>query len=51
LTDRDDLSSTEADYLDVLGDLVERYEDEHVEMPRVSDGEMLRSLMHEKGLS
>jgi HTH-type transcriptional regulator / antitoxin HigA len=30
----------------VLGDLVEKYE--HVEMPHVSDAEMLRSLMEEK---
>jgi HTH-type transcriptional regulator/antitoxin HigA len=34
----------------VLGDLVEKYEDEHVEMPHVSDGTMLRSLMDEKGV-
>jgi HTH-type transcriptional regulator/antitoxin HigA len=51
LTDRDDLSPSEADFLDVLGDLVEKYEDEHVEMPPVSDAEMLRSLMDEKGVS
>ena len=50
LTDRDNLSLAESDYLDVLGDLVERYEDEHVEIPRVSDGKMLRSLMEEKGV-
>src|SRR5207249_286190 len=50
LTDRDDLSPTESDYLDVLGDLAEKYEGEHVEMPRVSDAEMLRSLMNEKGV-
>jgi HTH-type transcriptional regulator / antitoxin HigA len=50
LTDREDLSPAEADYLDVLGDLVEKYEDEHVEMPHVSDGTMLRSLMEEKGV-
>lgn len=49
LTNRNDLSSSEFDYLDVLGDLVEKYEDEHVEMPSVSDPEMLRSLMDEKG--
>ena len=47
LTDRDDLSPAESDYLDVLGDLVEKYEDEHVEMPDVSDAAMLRSLMDE----
>jgi HTH-type transcriptional regulator/antitoxin HigA len=51
LTDRNDLSSSEFDYLDVLGDLVEKYEDEHVELPAVSDAEMLRSLMDEKGVS
>jgi HTH-type transcriptional regulator / antitoxin HigA len=50
LTDRDDLSSAESDYLDVLGDLVEKYEDEHIEMPLVSDAAMLRSLMEEKGV-
>ena len=50
LTDRDDLSPAESDYLDVLGDLVEKYEDEHVEMPHVSDAAMLRSLMDETGV-
>jgi HTH-type transcriptional regulator/antitoxin HigA len=50
LTDRDDLSESESDYLDVLGSLVEDYEDEHVEMPHVSDGAMLRNLMDEKGV-
>jgi HTH-type transcriptional regulator/antitoxin HigA len=50
LTDRDDLSPAESDYLDVLGDLIEKYEGEHVEMPHVSDGTMLRSLMDEKGV-
>lgn len=50
LTDRDDLSPAESDYLDVLGDLVEKYEDEHVEMPHVSDAAMLRTLMEEKGV-
>ncbi len=50
LTDREDLSPAESDYLDVLGDLVEKYEDEHVAMPHVSDGTMLRSLMDEKGV-
>ena len=50
LTDRDDLSPAECDYLDVLGDLVEKYENEHVEMPFVSDAAMLGSLMEEKGV-
>jgi HTH-type transcriptional regulator/antitoxin HigA len=31
----------------VLSDLVEKFEDEHVEMPHVSDAAMLRSLMDE----
>jgi HTH-type transcriptional regulator / antitoxin HigA len=50
LTDRGDLSPAESDYLDVLGDLVEKYEDEHVVMPHVSDGAMLRTLIEEKGI-
>ncbi len=50
LTDRNDLSPAESDYLDVLGDLVEKYENEHVEMPHVSDAAMLGSLMEEKGV-
>ncbi len=45
---RDDLSKPESDYLEVLGDLVEKYEDEHLETPHLSDAEMLRSLMEEK---
>jgi HTH-type transcriptional regulator/antitoxin HigA len=48
LTDRDDLCPAESDYLEVLGDLVEKYEDAHVEMPHVSDAAMLHSLMEEK---
>ena len=51
LTDRDDLSPGESDYLDVLGDLVQKFEDEHVEMPHVIDGAMLGSLMEEKGVN
>ena len=50
LTDRDDLSPAESDYLDVLGDLVEKYETEHVEMPHVSDAAMLGALIEEKGV-
>ena len=34
----------------MLGDLVEKYEDENVEMPYVSDAEMLRCLMNESGV-
>jgi HTH-type transcriptional regulator / antitoxin HigA len=50
LTDHDDLSPAESDYFDVLGDMVEKYEDEHVEMPHVSDAAMLRTLMEDKGV-
>src|SRR5437899_3714476 len=50
LIDRGNLSQAESDYLDVLGDFAERYEDEHVEMPYVSDAMLLRSLMDEKGV-
>lgn len=50
LTDRDDLSRGESDYLEVLGDLVEKYEAEYVKMPYISDAAMLRSLMEENGV-
>jgi HTH-type transcriptional regulator / antitoxin HigA len=45
LIDRDSLVSDEDDYLDVLGDLVEKYESENHPMPSVSDAEMLRHLI------
>jgi HTH-type transcriptional regulator / antitoxin HigA len=45
LLDRDDLAADEQDYLDVLGDLVEKYESEHHPMPPVSDAEVLRHLI------
>ena len=45
LIDRDDLDQDEDDYLDVLGDLVEKYETEHHPIPPLSDAEMLRSLI------
>lgn len=49
LLDRDDLDAGEQDYLDVLGDLVERYE-ARTDPPRdVSDAEKLRFLMEQKG--
>lgn len=34
----------------MVGDYIERFEDEHVEIPQVSDAEMLRSLMDERGV-
>jgi HTH-type transcriptional regulator / antitoxin HigA len=45
LTDRDDLTREEDDYLDVLGDLVEKYEAEQHPMPPLPDAEMLRHLI------
>jgi len=47
---RPQLSLPEQDYLDVLGDLVEAYEDESIPMRPVGDAEMLRFLI-EKGIS
>jgi len=51
LLDRRDLAPEEEDYLDVLGDLVERYESEAHPMAPVSDAEMLRHLIEAKGVS
>ncbi len=50
MTDRDELSRGEQAYLEALSDLVELYEDEHIEMPRVSGVDVLRHLMEEHGL-
>ncbi len=46
-----DLAPGEADYLEVLGDLIERYEREAHPMAPVSDAEMLRHLVEAKGVS
>lgn len=53
LIDRGKLSPDEDDDLDVLGDLIRRYETEHHPMPAVSDSDMLRFLVesHEVALS
>jgi HTH-type transcriptional regulator/antitoxin HigA len=45
LLDQDALSLDEEDYLDVLGDLVKKYETEHHPVRPVSDAEMLRHLI------
>lgn len=51
LLDKPALSPGEQGYLDVLSDLVEKYETiEHPMIP-VSDGEMLRHLIEAKGVS
>jgi HTH-type transcriptional regulator/antitoxin HigA len=51
LVDRDDLDPAEEDYLDVLGDLVERYEDKHHPIGGVSEEEMLCYLIEQKGVT
>ncbi len=53
LLDRDDLDPGEEDYLDVLSDLVERYEEKHHQIPidDLSDGEMLEHLIEAKGVT
>ncbi len=45
------LSRDEEDYLEVLSDLVEKYESEAHPMPPVSDAELLRHLIEAKGVS
>lgn len=50
LLDRDDLDPAEEDYLDVLGDLVERHEAKTHPIPDVSEGEMLAFLIEQKGV-
>ena len=46
-----DLDAGEQDYLDVLTDLVESYENAHVEIPAASEGDVLRAIMESNGLS
>jgi HTH-type transcriptional regulator / antitoxin HigA len=51
LLDRDKLDEGARDYLDVLGDLVERYEEEHYAMEPVSEQETLRFLIEQRGVT
>ena len=53
LLDRSDLDRAEEDYLDVLSDLVARYEDKHHAIPidDLSDGEMLQHLIEAKDIT
>src|SRR5688572_7218867 len=51
LIDRARLNRDEQDYLDVLSDLVERYETEEHPLAPVSDADMLRHLIEAKGVS
>lgn len=46
-----DLDRGEQAYLDVLTDLFEAYEDEHVPIPVASEADVLRGLMTANGLS
>jgi HTH-type transcriptional regulator/antitoxin HigA len=48
LIDQGNRSHDENDYLDVLSDLVEKYETEHHPMPPVSDADMLRFLIENR---
>ena len=49
LLDRGDLNRDERDYLEVLGNLIERYEAEHHPIEDVSEAEMLAHLIEAKG--
>ena len=46
-----DLDEGEQDYLDVLTDLVESYENIHVDIPAASEADVVRALMESNGLS
>jgi len=48
---QEDLDEGKQAYLDVLTDLVEGYEDEHVLIPDASEADVLRELMRSNGLS
>ncbi len=51
LVDADDLDEEGRDYLDVLSDLVEKYESAQHPMPAVSDADMLRHLIEARGVN
>jgi HTH-type transcriptional regulator/antitoxin HigA len=53
LLDRDNLDDAERDYLDVLGDLIERYEDQvhAIDTRDLTDAEMLAHLIEAKGVN
>ena len=50
LSDRKELSPDEHDYLLVLANLIEQYEDEHHAIPAVAGVSMLRYLIESKGV-
>jgi HTH-type transcriptional regulator / antitoxin HigA len=51
LISRDDLDEGEEDYLEILSEIVERYEDEHYPMDDVSSADMLRHLIEFRGVT
>jgi HTH-type transcriptional regulator / antitoxin HigA len=51
LIDRGELAPEEEDYMDVLGELVRAYEDEHHPLPAASDMDMLRHLIESRGVT
>jgi HTH-type transcriptional regulator/antitoxin HigA len=53
LLDRNDLDPAEEDYLDVLSDQVERYEEKHhpIAIDDLTDAEMLEQLIEAKGVT
>lgn len=51
LLTRKTLAPAEEDYLEVLSDLVERYEGEAHPMPALSDADMLAHLLEARGIS
>ncbi|MGP0069425.1 MAG: helix-turn-helix domain-containing protein [Isosphaeraceae bacterium] len=50
LVDREDLDRDESDYLDVLGDLVEKYEGLEHPMAPATDAEILRHLIEARAI-
>jgi HTH-type transcriptional regulator/antitoxin HigA len=48
---RDDLDAGEEDYLDILGDLVHRYEAEHDPIAPLTDADMVRFLLESNDLT
>ena len=51
LGDRETLAPDEHDYLLVLSGLIEKYEDEHYQIPAVSGVSMLRYLIESRGVA
>ena len=49
--ERRPLTTDEKDYLDVLADLIEKYEDEHIIFEKVPDHRMLAHLIEAKGVT